>query len=167
MRRDQGIQYDPKAQKAIDNLKRIKENTRRGMHKAFNDIGKDLVATSKKMILSKDKTGKVYYDVSYVSTAGKNAGKSRVKKTHRASAPGQAPANLSGRLYKSLGYTIQGGKEISFGNKAPYAAKLEFGGDNVLPRPYLLPSINANKKNIEQHFKSKIIVEITAGAPTE
>lgn len=169
MIRDQGIQYDPKSQKAIDNLKKISLNTKRGINKAFNDIGAAIIKTSISLIASKDKSGRVYFNVPYTSNA---SGKSQVKKRHQASAPGQPPANLSGRLksdksgYKSMNYQIQGGVSISIGNRAPYAAKLEFGGNNVKPRPFLKPAIDNNKKDIEFYFQDRVKVEITAGAPT-
>jgi hypothetical protein len=163
MRYDKGIEYAPGMQKAIDEIKKANLNTKQGIRLAMHDIGKQLKATAKKFILDPAKTGRIYHDVEYTSTSGKNRGSIKFKQTHQASRKGESPANLSGRLYKSLNYTVQGSTSLSFGNSAPYAAYLEFD----IKRPYMKKSIDADKKDIENLLQRRIITEITKGAPQE
>jgi hypothetical protein len=163
MRRDQGIDYAPKSQRAIDELKRLNQNTKQGIRLGMHDIGKQLKAIAKKFIIDPPKTGRISHDVEYSSTSGKNSGAPRIKKTHQASRKGESPANLSGRLYKSLNYEVHGSDSLSFGNSAPYAADLEFR----MKRPYMKKSIDAAKKDIENLLQRRIITEITKGAPQE
>lgn len=70
---------------------------------------------------------------------------------HQASAPGEAPANLSGALASSITFTRMTDREGSFataGTTLAYGETLEFGGFTdfngkfvyVEPRPFLLPS---------------------------
>lgn len=60
---------------------------------------------------------------------------------HQASAPGQYPANMTGRMLSSFGFT-QAKQEAVISNTAPYAKLLQVGGTNdrgkyVAPRPFL------------------------------
>jgi len=73
----------------------------------------------------------------------------RVYGSHQASAPGEAPANLTGELANSFVIDRSGsnGRVIrrKIMNTASYAALLEFGGFNsqnnyVDPRPFLQPA---------------------------
>lgn len=64
--------------------------------------------------------------------------------THRASAPGEAPANDSGDLIssaiaKSSGVT----GTVTFGED--YASALEYGTFRMAPRPYLGPAVRNNE----------------------
>lgn len=66
---------------------------------------------------------------------------SRTGRPHQASAPGEAPAVLTGFLQNSIlarfPSTLQG--EITIG--AAYAAYLEYGTARMAPRPYVAPAI--------------------------
>jgi len=159
----QGIHAPPRSKEAIELIKKMNQNTQKGVVQALQDVGKRLVSTSKELILDKNKNGRVYKNVPYRST-GKGARKI-VKRRHQASAPGEAPANLSGNLWKSLNFTRQGSTQLSFGNTAEYSAVLEFGGRKVAPRPYMKRSIDLNKKDIENLMRSRVISEITKGGP--
>lgn len=64
---------------------------------------------------------------------------------HQASAPGEPPASLTGKLRQSITHTdVQWDGDQAFaevGSSAPQAARLEFGGVDsrgvrILPRPY-------------------------------
>jgi hypothetical protein len=70
---------------------------------------------------------------------------------HQASAPGESPADLSGTLAASIGFTKMTDRPGSFataGSDLSYATTLEFGGFSkfdgkvvyVEPRPFLLPA---------------------------
>ena len=140
-------------------LKRSDKITHFGIRRAFYDIGKDLKATTNKLILDGPKTGRVYL----IRIDGR-------LKRHQASAPGEAPANLTDNLRKSIGYDVKGAEELEFGsrsgppaagvspkqNVAKYSVYLESGTSKMEPRPYLAPSIRDNQRNTQNHFERQI-----------
>jgi hypothetical protein len=86
----------------------------------------------------------------------------RVSKTgrlHQASAPGEPPAVLFGKLRQSIthigptweGFHVSG----EVGTNLEYAARLEYGGVDsrgvqILPRPYLAPTVLEEEDRLEQ-----------------
>ncbi len=115
---------------------------------AFFKIGKDLKKTAQELIKDKSKkTGRVYR----LRVRGRLI-------THRASARGEAPANLTGNLQRSVGYQINGGGDtMLFGaggrnSGVGYAKFLEI----QLGRPFLKTAIESNYKNIEEHIETEI-----------
>lgn len=89
-----------------------------------------LVARSdaQRRILQGPKTGRVYR-------------KSNPKRTHRASAPGESPANDLGFLKDQI--FAEPGPDpftVSLVARAPYAVHLEYGTTRILPRPFLRPA---------------------------
>lgn len=59
---------------------------------------------------------------------------------HRASAPGEAPANRSGKLVRTSMFTVQGHTTCSFGYTQPYGLWLEKGTKKRMKkRPNLIP----------------------------
>lgn len=101
------------------------------MQKAINDA---LMATAlfgqryaQKSILKGAKTGYVY---------------KRGKITHRASAPGQPPANDTGFLEaKIIVSPVDEQKHsVEIRSKAPYSVDLEYGTMNMAARPFLRPA---------------------------
>ena len=61
---------------------------------------------------------------------------------HRASAPGQPPAEDTGKTYRDIKVMRlkSGHYRVRFGGVAGY---LEFGTTNMKPRPYIVPAIEA------------------------
>ena len=145
----------PDNQKAFMSIKITETNTRNAIRQAFYFVGKDMKEYSQKLIASKNKSGRTYL----VRLNG-------VSRKHQASAPGEAPANLSGNLKASLGFEVRGGDQMEFGSRseapkagvspnqavADYALGLEVGTSIMAPRPYLKPSVNANTGNAVEHF---------------
>lgn len=94
-------------------------------------------STAQRKILSGAKSGKVY-----------KQGKSG---SHRASAPGESPANRTGTLVR--GIQIQPGDEpLSYDvhSLADYAGYLEYGTSRMAPRPYLEPSAKESADKIAE-----------------
>jgi hypothetical protein len=94
-------------------------------------------STAQRKILSGPKSGRFY--------------KSGKKGTHRASAPGEAPANDTGTLVR--GINIQPGDEpLSYdvNSLADYAGYLENGTSKMAPRPYLMPSARESADKIAE-----------------
>jgi hypothetical protein len=102
----------------------LTDNVRRVLRQTFFQIGRDLKRKTNADILDKTtKTGHIYY---YKSKSGR-----RLK--HRASAPGQTHANLTGALRRSIGWKVHGTDHLEFGYgltrpTTAYARRIEFGG---------------------------------------
>src|SRR3546814_6776743 len=60
---------------------------------------------------------------------------------HQASAPGEVPANRTGRLANSVDYEATGHHTLVFGERAEYAGWLENGTTRMAPRPNLQVSV--------------------------
>lgn len=126
-------------------------------------------------ILKGPKTGRIYGTVANVTKHAEaqksgNAAQKRKAggKVHIASAKGQAPANETGNLARSIKVV----KAVQRGNKweakviadAPYAAALEFGTRGagrsrrvvIEERPFLRPSVAESMEEIDQDIKRAV-----------
>jgi HK97 gp10 family phage protein len=68
--------------------------------------------------------------------------------THRASAPGEAPASDTGRLVNSItAYAGGNGEAFTVAGRGTvtYAPLLEFGTSKMAPRPFMLPALEKSK----------------------
>lgn len=138
----------------IENLKDLSQEA---IRKAFYMIGKDLVDDSRAMIMEKPKHGRLY-----------KLRKNGRLINHRASAPGEAPANFTGALKHSLDFTVSGSEKMVFGSRTTfpnrkgtpagvnYGGYLELGTRKIEPRPYLEPAIKKNYGNIQDHFEQQL-----------
>ena len=71
---------------------------------------------------------------------------------HTSSAPGQSPANWTGKLLKSI--KVQKSKGMAFVYvTAKYAEFLEFGTSKMRPRPFIIPAFIKTKKMIQDKLK--------------
>lgn len=134
--------------KAMESIRKIGPNTRRGLRQSFFQYGHDLKRTASRQILEKPKGGRTYRV---------KRGTRRVR--HIASAPGESPANLSGKYRRSIGFNIRGSSQMIFGagsSKVPYAVWLERGTKRMLPRPGLGNAIRATERNAKKYFASNI-----------
>ena len=134
-------------------ISRLEQQSKRALRHGFFGLGKDLVNTSRELILKPPKTGRWY------RVAGR-------KRRHRASAAGQAPANMTGRLRSSIDYKVQGSYKMEFGSNpakngntaktSKYAKVLEYGNGRIARRPYLQPSMKKNERNGAKHFEREL-----------
>lgn len=93
----------------------------------WKQVGALLVNKLQYMIRNGPRTGRVY------TFRGRK---------HQASAPGEVPANRTGRLAKSVRYEATGHHTLVFGEDAEYAGFLEHGTRNMAPRPHLRVAVN-------------------------
>lgn len=115
---------------------------RRGLKSALIEIGKGDVRHTKALIKNPPKTGLMY---------GK----------HQASAHGEAPANQTGKLMKSVRYKAYGWSKMEFGDYAPYGKWLEEGTTKMKERPHLSRTVTERSgtnymiinKVVEKHIK--------------
>ena len=103
---------------ALKGIERAAGLIRVGIRSALYTIGAEDVRHLQRLITNPPKTGRFY---------GK----------HQASAPGEAPANRTGRLAKSADFIVRGTSQLEVGEKAPYAKFLEEGTKKMEPRPHV------------------------------
>ena len=87
-------------------------------------------------------------------TSGSKSGRQYFIKgrRHQSSAPGQAPANSTGALVRSIKVKkTPNGNEITI--DANYAAFLEYGTSKMRPRPFILPALMKVKKHLLTKLK--------------
>ena len=114
-----------------------------------DDVGHLLIKTARSQMAEKPKSGRLY----------------KIKgRKHRASAPGESPANITRALSKSIGYQT-GNLSMQFGaggrgSGVNYASYLE----DKLDRPLLQNAVEKNEGSIEHIFQSTLSSFITKGS---
>lgn len=149
------VRIDPRSRKVIINIEGLRQLSTRSIRQAFYRIGKDLKATAAELILEKPKHGRFYW----VMIRGR-------RRLHQASAPGEAPANMTGNLRRSLDFEVVGADRLEFGYRENfdkskgrgviYGRRLEEGDDKISPRPGLLLSVKRNERNAIKHFEEQL-----------
>jgi hypothetical protein len=156
----------PKANVAhiVLNIKNLANVEKQAVRKTFYEIGKTLVKDAKDEINKQPKSGRQYKKYSGAS------GRLKKPKYYTASAPGEAPAVVTGKLRKSINFTVSGGDQMSFGidlsrADASYAKYLEYGdlgsmtgqgSKNIKPRPFLSAAYKKNQMDIQRKFENAI-----------
>ena len=96
--------------------------------------------------------GSVYMAEEMKKSIASGAKSGRKYGNHTSSAPGQSPANWTGKLLKSI--KIQKTKGMSFVYiTAKYAEFLEFGTSKMRARPFIIPAFLKTKKMIQDKLK--------------
>lgn len=76
-----------------------------------------------------------------------------------ASRPFDPPATFMGELKSSINVSVRGttkgGAIGTISASAPYAKALEFGTSNMLPRPFLHPTLEEKKGDIKRIFRKR------------
>lgn len=141
--------------KNIADFKTHNEKVTSGIRKGLFEVGKQLVKHAKADIMKKPKSGKTYYLRKVVGNKNSKFLSVGKLQKHIASAPGEAPANFTGNLKNSVNFKVRGWKQLEFGanakspeNGAPYSRFLELG-EGMAARPYLLPAITEEQKNVK------------------
>jgi hypothetical protein len=109
----------------------IKHGVRRARHGlriGLTEIGKENSRHLKTMIRTGSRTGRWYGN-------------------HRASAPGEPPANWTGRLARSVGFKNYGHSRMEFGEVAFYGRFLEDGTRIMAPRPHMKRTVDEKSKD--------------------
>lgn len=110
------------------NNEKLKEAASDGAHRGLLKLGFLIVGNGKKRIISGGKSGRIY--------------KSGKKGSHQASAPGESPANWTGRLLNAIMSEASGAKAVIVAAQTVYASWLEFGTRKMAARPFLKPAID-------------------------
>lgn len=131
----------------INISKKLKNLSKKGKdliaHAVFKSVA-DVESHAKKSISQGNPSGRIYQRYNN-------------RRTHQASAPGQPPASDTGFLVNNINrriYHDKMGGEIA--SRSTYAKFLEFGTSKMLPRPYMFPAMEKNKKKIKDRIKKAI-----------
>ncbi len=133
-----GLRIEPQSTKYL-NFNDHRRLIYRGARRALYDIGVENVRYTREIIKKGPKNGRLY------RIAGR-------KRRHRASAPGQAPANLTGYLRRNVDFSVKGGDQMEFGDKAEYGRFLELGTRRMKARPHLSKAVKKNKQYADQRL---------------
>lgn len=126
-------------------IKNLEKTNKQALSNGFNQLGESLVRRVQNTILNEPKHGRFYK----ISTNG-------VKRLHRASAPGQTPAIISGKYFESTYYESSGWQGLRFINDAPYALYLEKGTKKMKPRPGMKNAIKSELRNGKMYLESSL-----------
>lgn len=118
---------------------------KRALRLALNEIGSEVVNLIANFIFNPPKTGRIY------SFRGRE---------HQASAPGESPANRTGKLAKSSDYKVRNYREMTVGETAEYAGFLEEGTSKMKPRPHIIRAVNKNHRNAVRSIREYIDQEV-------
>lgn len=139
------IRISKKSRRVIAEIKRHDQYFRSGIRKALHEIGKEVVKEDRRLITVGPKTGRVYL----------------IKgRFHQASAPGEAPANLTGRLKNSASYVVHSEYKMEVGESAPYAKFLEDGTSKMDPRPHLIKAVENTSRTAENALRDYVAEDI-------
>lgn len=124
-----------------------RRQVRAGMKLGLRTIGRRLVSTAQKGVMNPPKSGRFYI------IGGR---------THQASAPGEYPAERTGRLRRSINFRMPSGTEMRFGAEAPYSPFLQqtdhpdgvASWRKIAPRPFLTNSHNENKRFMQRDLEN-------------
>lgn len=144
------FKLDKKNRRVELRIRNLSKSTIRGIHQGFFELGSALRADLNREVLAKDKKGRVYHVRTRAGVTG--VGKRR---RHRASAPGQTPANLSGNYRRNIGYQIHGSNKMEFGIRdgIQYAKPLEEGTNIMKPRPGLGNTVKKMQGQSIEYFE--------------
>lgn len=120
-----------------DSISRV----RKGLRVGLTEIGKENSRHLQNMIRTGIRTGRIYG-------------------THQASAPGEPPANWTGKLAVSVGSRVYGWSRMEFGEEAFYGRFLEHGTVKMEPRPHVGRTVNEKSKDNFNTLGNSVDTEI-------
>ena len=82
------------------------------------------------------------------------------RRTHRASAPGEAPASDTGNLVSKIIIRQDGKDKTNVESNAHYSAYLEYGTSKMEPRPFMFPAFEKSRQPIEQAVFKRVVKKI-------
>lgn len=144
----------PITYKVTSEMKKHPNKIKQGIRLGFYNLGKKLVKDTSKDILRKPRFGRTYI----IYKKGR-------RYRHKASVGGEAPANITGKLRRSLNFLVRGSSDLEFGygQNAKYGKFLEKGTVKMAARPGLKINIDRNRVQgstyIEQEIKKQLKVK--------
>ena len=142
-----GLQIEKKSLTYLRDIAHHSQYMARGHRIAFYNIGKENTRYTREIIKNGPKTGRLY------RIPGR-------KKRHRASAPGEPPANLTGKLRGSVNFSVKGTDQMEFGDTVPYGFFLERGTKRMQKRTHLIRAIKKNEAYAEKELGLRPLEEL-------
>ena len=142
------VKISRKTREILIDIPQHMKKHRRGLENALYEIGADVIEETRRLIINGPKTGRIY------SFRGGR---------HQASAPGEAPANRTGRLARSGDYKVKNWQEMTVGETADYAKFLEDGTrGRIAPRQHLIRAVNNKAPDTQLTILENVDREIAA-----
>ena len=121
--------------KALSQLDRLSKDMEVPFQEVVKGGGQQIRNEAIKSIQTGSKSGIVYE-------------KYNPRRSHRASAPGEAPASDTGNLVSKITVKQKSKDIVNVESNANYSAYLEYGTSRMQPRPFMLPACEKSKKPI-------------------
>ena len=130
--------------------------------KKFDSLKKDLETPFREVIAGGAQLirGQAIRSIQTGPKSGRIYEKYNPRRTHRASAPGQAPASDTGNLVSQIRVREENKDLIKVESNALYSSFLEFGTSKMLARPFLFPATESSRQKIIQAVFNKVKQEI-------
>ena len=140
------VRHEPKnLKKTIRFTKSLHPTITRGITLGLNETGNKMVKHTRQKMSSGPFTGKTY----------------RIRgRLHRASAGGEYPHTITGKLSRSINKKTFGASRLEFGSTVDYAKFLEDGTSKMQARNFLLQTAKAFDKQIEVDIIKRVNIEI-------
>ena len=128
----------------------------------FRRLGKDLEEPFREVVMGGAQLirGEAIKSIQTGAKSGRIYEKYNPRRTHRASAPGQAPASDTGNLVRNIAVKMESRDQVAVVSSAPYSQFLEFGTSKMLPRPFLFPATQRSKKKLAMAIFNRVVSEI-------
>lgn len=127
---------------AVKAMEKVKEDLEQNIDEVLLGGGQLIRGEAVRSIQQGSKTGKVYQ-------------KYNPRRTHTASAPGEAPASDTGFLANNI--RVKKEKDVvQVTSEASYSKFLEYGTSNILPRPFMFPASEKSKPKIAEALFARI-----------
>ena len=139
------ISVDHKSQQILLDIGKHGFKHRRALRIALNEIGSHVANKMANYIFRPPKTGRWY------NYNGRR---------YQASAPGESPANRTGKLAGSGGYRVNGYYDVTIYEKAEYSAFLEYGTRKMAARPHLSRAVTATRRDAVKIIQDQINKEL-------
>lgn len=120
---------------------------RRGAFRGVVEATELVIGEATRLIVSTPKSGRIYR---------------RRGIAHQASAPGEAPATDTGRLVQSGRAVYDQANLLGLATwSTQYAPYLEFGTENMAPRPFARPALMNMREQIQEAVRREITSELS------
>ena len=139
------IKPDHKNRKVLLDIEAATSKHQRGIKAGLHEAGQENRRFTRKMIRTGKRTGRLY-----PFRGG----------WHQASAPGEPPANMTGKLAKSIGFKVIAWHSMEFGARAPYAKFLEDGTRKMAARPYLKVTVDKKARDTVTSIEAAVDREL-------
>ena len=133
--------------KVLSQLSRLNKELEKPFQEVVKGGGQLIRAEAVKSIQSGAKSGIVYE-------------KYNPRRSHRSSAPGQAPASDTGNLVSKIRVKQKNPNTTQVESGADYSAFLEYGTSKMQPRPFLFPAFEKSRAKITQAVFNRVVTAI-------